>query len=131
MVWKLKPLAQAQNRAEGRGTGGGACRSTPRLSMAPPLSLLRFPAVPLGAAEVSAAATAANPRGPGFQPGSFPSRAPAWLRPGLRAGETPRSRFPDSPWLLGSTSLAQATPADMFAKAFRVKSNTAIKGSDR
>ncbi|XP_057388639.1 eukaryotic translation initiation factor 2D isoform X4 [Balaenoptera acutorostrata] len=30
-----------------------------------------------------------------------------------------------------SPSLPQATPADMFAKAFRVKSNTAIKGSDR
>ncbi|XP_033266425.1 eukaryotic translation initiation factor 2D isoform X4 [Orcinus orca] len=29
------------------------------------------------------------------------------------------------------SSLPQATPADMFAKAFRVKSNTAIKGSDR
>ena len=91
-------------------------------SPAPP-PRLQFPALPLGAA--------AKLRGPGFQPGPFPSRAQAWLPPGLRVGKLPCSRFPDSPWLMWSPSLPQATPADMFAKAFRVKSNTAIKGSDR
>lgn len=55
----------------------------------------------------------------------------AWLPPGLRAGELPHPRFADRLWSLCSSCLSWATLADMFAKAFRVKSNTAIKGSDR
>lgn len=129
-----EPLAQAQSRAEGRGGGAGRVHTLPRGSPPPPpgpAPPLQFPSSPLGAAAVSAAAAAAKLRGAGFQPGPFAGRAPAWLPPGLRVGEPPRFHSPDSPWLLCSPSLPQATPADMFAKAFRVKSNTAIKGSDR
>ncbi|XP_059001356.1 uncharacterized protein LOC131814437 isoform X2 [Mustela lutreola] len=69
--------------------------------------------------------------GPGFQPSRFSRGAATWLRTGLRVGKSPRSGFPDSPRLLCAPCLPQVTPADMFAKAFRVKSNTAIKGPDR
>ncbi|XP_049491266.1 eukaryotic translation initiation factor 2D-like, partial [Panthera uncia] len=117
---RSQPVAQAQGRSG----------NPPRLPRAPP-SLLQFRVLSVGAAAVSAAAKAAKLRGPGFQPGLFPGRAPAWLPPGLRVGTVPRCRVPDGPWRLCSPSLPQATPADMFAKAFRVKSNTAIKGSDR
>ncbi|XP_078297409.1 complement factor H-like [Panthera onca] len=117
---RSQPVAQAQGRSG----------NPPRLPRAPP-SLLQFRVLSVGAAAVSAAAKAAKLRGPGFQPGLFPGRAPAWLPPGLRVGTVPRCRVPDGPWRLCSPSLPQATPADMVAKAFRVKSNTAIKGSDR
>ncbi|XP_045643427.1 uncharacterized protein LOC123785639 [Ursus americanus] len=119
-------LAQAQSRAEGARRSG----NPPRLPQAPS-TLLQSPALPLGAAAVPTAPVAAKLSGPGFQPGPFSSWAPAWLPPELRVGKSPRSRFPDSPWLLCAPSPPQASPADMFAKTFRVKSNTAIKGSDR
>ena len=113
------PLAQAQNQAA-RMKGRGA---PPCAGITVPPTGLQFPALPLEAA--------AKLSGPGFQPGRFPSRDSAWLPPGPRVWQPTCVRFPDSSRRLWSPSLPQATPADMFAKAFRVKSNTAIKGSDR
>lgn len=113
------PLVQAQNQAARmKERGPPLCAG-----ITVPPSGLQFPALPLGAA--------AKLSGPGFQPGRFSSRAPAWLPPGPRAWRPPCVLFPDSSRRLWSPSLPQAPPADMFAKAFRVKSNTAIKGSDR
>lgn len=117
-----------QEPASRAGAGPERESAPPSPGPAPPL---QFRVLSVGAAAVWAAAKAAKLRGPGFQPGLFPGRAPAWLPPGLRVGTVPRCRVPDGPWRLCSPSLPQATPADMFAKAFRVKSNTAIKGSDR
>ncbi|XP_012913725.1 uncharacterized protein LOC101691507 isoform X2 [Mustela putorius furo] len=105
-------------------------RESACLLQAPP-SQAQFPALPLGAAAVLAAPVAAKLSGPGFQPSLFSSWAATWPRTGLRVGKSPRSGFPDSPRLLCASCLPQVTPADMFAKAFRVKSNTAIKGTDR
>ncbi|XP_045311752.1 uncharacterized protein LOC123586555 [Leopardus geoffroyi] len=117
----------SQSRRRRAGAGIRPAFPGPR-----PPPLLQFRVLSVGAAAVWTAAKAAKLRGPGFQPGLFPGRAPAWLPPGtLRVGTVPRCRVPDGPWRLCSPSLPQATPADMFAKAFRVKSNTAIKGSDR
>ena len=116
----LEPGARAG--AEPGGPGEGAGPTALRWNHSPALRL-QFPALPLGAA--------AKLSGPGFQPGRFSSRAPVWLPPGPRAWPPPCVRFPDSSRRLWSPSLPQAPPADMFAKAFRVKSNTAIKGSDR
>ncbi|XP_047695818.1 uncharacterized protein LOC125155065 [Prionailurus viverrinus] len=120
--------AGVQEPASRAGAGPERECAPPSPGPAPPL---QFRVLSVGAAAVWAAAKGAQLRGPGFQPGLFPGRAPAWLPPGLRVGTVPRCRVPDGPWRLCSPSLPQATPADMFAKAFRVKSNTAIKGSDR
>ncbi|XP_047561386.1 uncharacterized protein LOC125086230 [Lutra lutra] len=119
-------FAQAQSPAKVWRRSG----NSPRLPQAPPTQL-QFPELPLGEAAVPAAPVAAKLSGPGFQPNLFSSWAATWLRTGLRVGKSPRSRFPDSPRLLCAPCLPQVTPADMFAKAFRVKSNTAIRGSDR
>lgn len=105
-------------------TQGGACRSPPL----PPRPVSVPGPATRGGRE---AAWPRFPAGPISQSVSFPGPAPAWLLLALQVGETLRFRFPDSLWLTCSTSLPQAIPANMFAKAFRVRSNTAIKGSDR